>query len=195
MHAATEERKAVARALVSAVSSSFDVTSEPIQPTGAELAIGPEFMLRAIVRDVSNPASEELLVRTASLVMTPLLAAMAELIGYDEIEEEDFDIEGDVIQTSIYRRERSSRNRLLCLAIHGHRCVVCGLEPTVQYADAGDIIEVHHLEPVSMLSTPRPYDPRIDLVPLCPNCHRAAHTRRPVPYTIEELRERISGGS
>lgn len=33
-----------------------------------------------------------------------------------------------------------------------------------------------------------PYDPATDLVPLCPNCHRAVHTRRPAPIPIGELR-------
>jgi 5-methylcytosine-specific restriction protein A len=66
--------------------------------------------------------------------------------------------------------------------------VVCGLEPRRVYGEAGSIIEVHHLEPVSSLVEPRPYDPRTDLVPLCPTCHRALHTRRPIPLSIEELK-------
>jgi len=123
--------------------------------------------------------------------MVPLMAAMAELIGYQDAEPEEYDEEGRITESLIRRRERSARNRLLCLSIHGHRCAVCGLEPEGLYGDAGSIIEVHHLEPVSLLAEPRPYDPAADLVPLCPNCHRAAHTRRPIPWTVEDLRGKL----
>ncbi|MOA48213.1 HNH endonuclease [compost metagenome] len=67
--------------------------------------------------------------------------------------------------------------------------MACGLEPRLEYGEAGSIIEVHHLEPLALLKEPRPYDPRADLVPLCPSCHRAVHTRRPIPFSIEELRD------
>ena len=66
-------------------------------------------------------------------------------------------------------------------------CAVCRTDPRDVYGDAGGIIEVHHLEPLALLSSPRPYDPVSDLVPLCPCCHRAVHTKRPVPHTPDEL--------
>ena len=120
-----------------------------------------------------------------------MMAAMAELIGYDAIEEAQLQnpsaIEGALSQVTVNRRERNPRNRLLCIRIHGEKCAVCGMEPRRKYGDAGGIVEVHHLEPVSYLVFPRAYDPRKDLIPLCPNCHRAAHTRRPVPFTPAEL--------
>jgi 5-methylcytosine-specific restriction protein A len=47
---------------------------------------------------------------------------------------------------------------------------------------------VHHLEPVASLDVPRVYNPATDLIPLCPNCHRAVHSRAPVPYQPEELK-------
>ena len=72
------------------------------------------------------------------------------------------------------------------------KCVACGLEPKLRYGDtAGAIIEVHHLEALSLQAEPRPYDPAVDLVPLCPNCHRAVHTRRPVPLPIDELKSMV----
>jgi 5-methylcytosine-specific restriction protein A len=119
------------------------------------------------------------------------MAAMAELIGYDVIEEEheeDHAIEGTVLVSTIKRRERNPRNRLLCIRLHGERCACCGLAPRTVYGDAGGIIEVHHLEALSLQEVPRPYDPAIDLAPLCPNCHRAVHTRRPIPLGLDELR-------
>jgi 5-methylcytosine-specific restriction protein A len=135
--------------------------------------------------------SDEAVTVTSREVIVPLMAAMAELIGYDVIEDSSASyvstIEGAASQGVVTRRERNPRNRLLCLRIHGKTCKVCSLQPDVVYGTAGDIIEVHHLEPVSMIAAPKPYDPETDLVPLCPNCHRAVHSRRPWPLTLEEL--------
>ena len=41
------------------------------------------------------------------------------------------------------------------------------------------------------LSVVEEYDPATDLIPLCPNCHRAVHTRRPVPWTPANLADRF----
>jgi len=137
------------------------------------------------------PDSDEAVVTTCREIIVPLMAAMAELIGYDQVENpSDSDVpevEGGLSKATVSRRERNPRSRLLCLRIHGHACKICGLKPCTVYGEAGGIIEVHHLEPVSMLENPRQYNPEIDLVPLCPNCHRAVHTRRPWPLSPEEL--------
>ena len=87
----------------------------------------------------------------------------------------------------VKKRERSRRNRLLCLAIHGHRCCVCGTIPEDKYPGLTGIIEVHHIEPVSTLLAPKIYDPRTDLIPLCPTCHRAIHRKFPA-MPPDELR-------
>ncbi len=102
-------------------------------------------------------------------------------------------LEGAISRSVVNRRERNPRNRLLCIRIHGEVCTVCGLDPRVLYGDAGTIIEVHHLEPLALLVKPKPYDPCTDLVPLCPSCHRAVHTRRPIPLSIEELKALMGG--
>jgi len=150
------------------------------------------FEARAICRhDLHKPDSEEAIVATCREVMVPLMAAMAELIGYDPVAdtgvEDTIGVEGGLSKIVVNRRERNLRNRLLCLRLHGHVCGVCFVDPRTVYGDAGGIIEVHHLEPLSQLSSPRPYSPETDLVPLCPSCHRAVHKRRPVPYSPDEL--------
>jgi 5-methylcytosine-specific restriction protein A len=148
------------------------------------------FRITATVRR-SADASDEAVARISRDVVVPLMAAMAELIGYDVIEEDDeagHAMEGAILVSTITRRERNPRNRLLCIRLHGERCACCGLEPRTVYGDAGGIIEVHHLEALSLLEMPRPYDPAIDLAPVCPNCHRAVHTRRPIPLGLDELR-------
>jgi len=191
MSEAPQERLTTARALMARAAAPGQCLIAPDQSPDDWRVTGPDFGVEILMRDIDAPKSESAIVATAEAVMVPLMAAMAELIGYQDAEPEDYDEEGRVTETLIRKRERSARNRLLCLSIHGHRCTVCGLEPEGLYGDAGSIIEVHHLEPVSLLVEPRPYDPATDLVPLCPNCHRAAHTRRPTPWTLDDLRGKL----
>jgi 5-methylcytosine-specific restriction protein A len=149
------------------------------------------FQMTAKVRDIELPLDDAAVVATCHEVIVPMMAAMAELIGYDLVDEppeqEGPALEGAVLQSLVLKRERNPRNRLLAIRLHGEKCFACGLEPLQLYGEAGSIIEVHHLEPVSLLAEPRPYDPLTDLVPLCPNCHRAVHTRRPLPFSIHEI--------
>lgn len=195
MQSASEEQHIVARELLRRVADTHELEFRQAQPLDSWRISGSDFGIDVIVRDVSNPASESALERTAKEVMVPLMASMAELIGYDEVTSDEFtegDEEGAAMLATIHRRERSRRNRLLCLMIHGSRCVACGLVTSDQYGHAGTIIQIHHLQPLMLCEMPRVYDPRTDLVPLCPNCHAAIHTRRPIPYSIEELKEMLN---
>lgn len=193
IQAADEEDVRLARALVSSVSGSVEVDLGGQSPDSWQVDSG-DFKITATARGLRD-GQDEALIKVSRDVMVPLMAAMAELIGYDVIEEEDVDdvaLEGAILVSTIRRRERNPRNRLLCIRLHGERCACCGFEPRAVYGQAGGIIEVHHLEALSLLSSPRPYDPATDLVPLCPNCHRAAHTKRPVPWSLHELRNMMS---
>jgi 5-methylcytosine-specific restriction protein A len=111
---------------------------------GQELAgwrvMDGSFRICATVRDLDQPNSDHALVSTCREVIVPLMAAMAELIGYDLIEtsaqpQEEVP-EGAVLRSVVRRRERNPRNRLLCIRIHGERCVACGLEPRLRYGAA-----------------------------------------------------------
>jgi 5-methylcytosine-specific restriction protein A len=189
MQRASHEDVQLARALVGSIGGDVDLDFGGQTKDGWKV---PDrgFCITATARKASD-ASDEAVARISREVVVPLMAAMAELIGYDVIEEdgtEDYAVEGAILVSTIVRRERNPRNRLLCIRLHGERCACCGFEPRTLYGDAGGIIEVHHLEALSLLETPRPYDPAIDLAPLCPNCHRAVHTRRPFPLGIDELR-------
>lgn len=86
--------------------------------------------------------------------------------------------------SSVY--ERSRVNRSICLALHGHSCLACGLNMRSRYGMDRDFIHVHHVLPVSS-SGIRAFDPLRDLVPLCPNCHAVAHLKNP-PYTVDEIK-------
>lgn len=192
MASADEEDVGLARALVRSVAGVAAISIADGQSLDGWSITGSAFEIIANYRHQElAPDSDEAVVITCREIIVPLMAAMAELIGYDVVENPaDSDVpevEGGLSRAVVARRERNPRNRLLCLRIHGYSCKVCGVDPRVIYGEAGGIIEVHHLEPVSVLENPRPYDPETDLVPLCPNCHRAVHTRRPWPLSLEEL--------
>ena len=90
------------------------------------------------------------------------------------------------IEVNLYERDR--RNRAAALAIHGSLCKACDLDMGERYGSvAAGLIEVHHVTPVSEMGADYLVDPRIDLVPLCPNCHSVAHRRSP-PFSVDELR-------
>lgn len=187
---ASDEDVQLARALVASICGGV-VLEMPEQDLANWLISDGSFRINATVRNLDDPNSDRALAATCHDIIVPLMAAMAELIGYDVIdspaEGRDEIFEGAVLRSVVRRRERNPRNRLLCIRIHGERCATCGLEPRLRYGAAGGVIEVHHRQPLSTLGEPRAYDPREDLVPLCPTCHRAAHTRRPLPYSPEEL--------
>lgn len=187
---ATPEDIQLARALVASIGSSARVEIEGQQLTDWLVRDG-QFRMTATNRHEGSPNTDLAITHTCREVIVPIMAAMAELIGYDPVDDavlhEDPPEEGAIHETVIIRRERNPRNRLLCIRLHGNSCKACGFKPCSIYGEAGSIIEVHHLEPLANLSAPKRYDPRTDLVPLCPNCHRAVHTRHPVPYTLEEL--------
>lgn len=197
MQQAVEEDVQLARALVASIRPGV-VLEMPGQDPASWLIRDGSFRISATVRNLDGPHSDQALAATCREVIVPLMAAMAELIGYDLIdspEEAGDDIpEGALLRSVVRRRERNPRNRLLCIRIHGERCAACGMDPRARYGAAGSVIEVHHRQPLCTLGQPRAYDPRTDLVPLCPTCHRAVHTRRPLPYSPEELRDLMGAG-
>lgn len=193
---AGDEDVRLARALVASVDPVVELDLSG-QDREDWMVTSGEFKLVATLRQTEQDP-EDALVNVCRNVIVPVLAAMAELIGYDVIDGSGMDdtmMEGGIFVSLVLRRERNPRNRLLCIRLHGERCACCGIAPRDVYGDAGNIIEVHHLEALSLLEKPRPYDPAQDLVPLCPNCHRAAHTRRPVPWSIPQLRDLMSSGA
>lgn len=146
---------------------------------------------------LSNHLSTASFEESTRSVLSPIMSAIAELIGYEEQNtrtEIDFagDKEGAISISLVRRRERSPRNRMLCLRIHGEICMVCKIDLKKLYGDLGSIIEVHHIHPVGILESEITFNPKTDLIPLCPNCHSAIHTKRPIPWTPEELKSRFS---
>lgn len=98
-------------------------------------------------------------------------------------------IEGAEYATLANRFERNRHARELCIQAHGAVCAVCGFDSGKVYGGGFEgIIDVHHRIPLSEIRDDYTVDPVNDLVPLCPNCHRAIHSKPGGgAYTVEEL--------
>lgn len=185
----TPERELLAWALVQRLEELYEVVISPLDDTG-KWQITPELNIEITIKGIESLHDDAAIERSANVAMVPLIGVIAELLGEDDTIEGE--IEGERKESTSYRKERSRRNRLLCLSIHGSKCKICGFDPVKLYgSEKYNIIEVHHIEPLSEASSPRKYDPTVDLIPLCPNCHRAIH--RQVPALLpEELKAQMN---
>jgi 5-methylcytosine-specific restriction enzyme A len=97
-------------------------------------------------------------------------------------------LEGESYQVLQTKYERSLDARRDCLAQHGYSCAVCKFNFETRYGKLGkDYIHVHHLVRVAERLKPYTIDGKLDLRPLCPNCHAMVHKKIP-PYSIEEMK-------
>ena len=96
--------------------------------------------------------------------------------------------EGTVERIALDKYERNPKARAECIAAHGTACKVCGIDFGKDYGpEFAGRIEVHHIVPLSEISKEYVVDPVNDLVPVCPNCHTALHSKKDGVYTIDEL--------
>ena len=112
---------------------------------------------------------------------------------YDEIENPDDIYEGakKTIVVNSFERNREARNA--CIAAHGCKCSVCGMDFEKMYGEIGHgFIHVHHIIPISTIGEEYKIDPIKDLVPVCPNCHAMLHKgKEGEVLTIDKLKEII----
>lgn len=102
------------------------------------------------------------------------------------IEIENFE-EGKSIKVTVNKYERNNLARKKCIEYHGYTCSICKLNLEERYGDIGkEFIHVHHIKPLSEISSEYKVDPINDLIPVCPNCHAIIHRKRPC-YTVEEI--------
>ena len=74
--------------------------------------------------------------------------------------------------------ERNPQARAACLAYHGYTCKICGMSFEKTYGpEFKGIIEVHHIVPLNQIGEAYVVDPINDLIPVCPNCHTALHSK------------------
>lgn len=129
----------------------------------------------------SNP--DRLTVTAAAIRSRVVNRPRNEIFNMHVEDEEDFP-EGALLFRSHRSRERNAalvrRAKRLFLKQYGKlACVACGFDFGSRYGKLGDgYIECHHTVAVSQLA-PGARTRVKDLVPLCSNCHRMVHRRRP----------------
>lgn len=99
--------------------------------------------------------------------------------------------EGAVRRITVNAYERNPEARRICLDRHGVQCAACYMAFAERYGSvAQGFIHVHHLRPLSSVGSDYEVNARVELRPVCPNCHAVIHLRTP-PYSIEEVRQMI----
>lgn len=97
--------------------------------------------------------------------------------------------EGEVKYNLLSKYERNPKARKECLEYYGTACSVCGIDFGKTYGpEFAGKIEVHHIVPLSQIKSEYIVDPIKDLIPVCPNCHAALHSKKDGVYTVEELK-------
>lgn len=98
--------------------------------------------------------------------------------------------EGEQDSLTGVRYERNPRARKACFDYYGTICAICKMDFSKVYGEefAGKI-EVHHIVPISQIGKNYVVDPIKDLIPLCPNCHAAIHSKKDGVYTIEDMKK------
>ena len=108
--------------------------------------------------------------------------------------------EGKLKERLHKQRERSSSLikavKQEALEEHGKlECQCCGFDFEDMYGDVGrEFIEAHHTKPISELHQDGERTKKEDIAPVCANCHRMLHKRRPW-LVMNELKKLISGSS
>ncbi|MEZ6130054.1 MAG: hypothetical protein R3C59_15325 [Planctomycetaceae bacterium] len=94
----------------------------------------------------------------------------------DEESDSESYIEGATRSILVNACERNAKARTACISIYGTACVICGFDFGAVYGpDADGYIHVHHLKPLAKLRKTYRVDPKVDLRPVCPNCHAVIH--------------------
>lgn len=173
------ERQGAVEALLRVCGVAFPVASEAIglkqwdlTRTDGDVNLEMEAYARLLDREI--PRFEETLrLRIAALLDKP-----------DEY------TEGEAESVASAKYERNPAARAACLAYHGTACAVCGMDFEKAYGpDFAGKIEVHHIVPISQIGESYVVDPIRDLVPVCPNCHTALHSKKDGVYSVQELKQ------
>jgi 5-methylcytosine-specific restriction protein A len=199
MCASDEEQRAVFRTFVEAAISdgaeiSFQVNGQDYDPLHSEewpsawRLVSLKMSKSPMLINGSEPAATEALAVLWSGRMLGSVLALLPLEPADETNTTGV-AEGGAYKELVTKYERSHLNRAACVEIRGALCHVCGFDFERFYGAIGaGFIEIHHVESVSQLAPGSVLNPALDLVPLCANCHRMAHRRGPLPYSVEELK-------
>jgi predicted HNH restriction endonuclease len=117
----------------------------------------------------------------------------SELAIAEEVSSIEGLLEGTFKLISVNSYERSAEARSECVAYHGYVCKCCGFDFEKKYGLIGKgFIHVHHIKPLSEIKGTYLVDPKIDLVPLCANCHAMVH-RGGLVRSIDDLKAVMEG--
>ena len=120
------------------------------------------------------------------------ISLMSTVLPLERIEAQGYE-EGALIEFMHKRYERNKKNREIAIKIHGNICKICNFS-TKEVFGKDEIIQVHHILPVSEMNEGHVVDPEKELIPVCPTCHAFIHTKKP-PYSIDEVISMRKSGS
>ena len=102
--------------------------------------------------------------------------------------------EGLKTTVSVNKYERNHVARTKCIEFHGCSCAVCGFDFQKVYGEIGKkFIHVHHITPLHTINEKYKVDYKLDLIPVCPNCHAMLHKKLDGKEpTVDELKKLIA---
>ena len=110
--------------------------------------------------------------------------------------ERDNVTEGNAVEQTSTKYERSKRARQLCIDAYGgsYRCEVCGFDFAENYGprNKGKYIEVHHIVEHAKRSKEQgthAVNYHTEMIPLCANCHRMIHFLKGETIHPDELKK------
>ncbi|GMO59176.1 MAG: hypothetical protein Ta2A_04990 [Treponemataceae bacterium] len=107
----------------------------------------------------------------------------------EEIDDTEVLVEGAKMHVTINAYERSDDARRKCIEHYGTKCCICGTDLASVYgAPLSGKIVVHHITPLAKIDAQYTVDPINDLLPVCPNCHFALHSKKDGVFTPDEMR-------
>ncbi|WP_139856749.1 HNH endonuclease [Aequorivita sinensis] len=116
--------------------------------------------------------------------------SIAEPIYADEVDSNETYSEGKTKQVLVNSYERNPIARKKCIEHFGLNCQVCDFSFEEKFGTLGKgFIHVHHKIDLATVGKEYSVNPITDLIPVCPNCHSMLHKKRPVAYTISELKQ------
>lgn len=128
-------------------------------------------------------------------IRTHIPVESCDVVYPEEIDGSKF-VEGAscIITVNSYERDKKARKKCIdhFKELDGTiKCQICGFSFGDFYGDDyNNIIEVHHIIPLSDIRSEYVVDPIKDLIPVCPNCHCALHSKN--AESVDGLKLRLS---